>query len=227
MNRATTRSVPSNTSASSPVTSRLSSETLSTPAGSLRTTSSTWSSWYQRSTRGSRAAYSARSGSSAVAVFAGDGGGVLGVGGPVQVAERAGGPAAGLGDEGDVACLRQAGWLALAGPDRVDLVEGDQQVGAAQVGAAQVVAFVGGQLPAAWQPALERGGVGVEGERGPSGGDPVGVVQVHRGLLWLGCRAGAGRVPPRPSGCRYNETRKKIRPSQCLQTGLEVRQCPG
>src|SRR5262249_60273179 len=72
-----------------------------------------------------------------------------------------------------------------AGPDRVDLVEGDQQVGAAQVGAAEVVAFVGGQLPAAWQSALERGGVGVEGERGPRGGDPVGVVQVHAGLLWL------------------------------------------
>src|SRR5262249_17971542 len=57
MNRATTRSVPSNTSASSPVMSRLSSETLSTPCGSLRTTSSTWSSWYQRSTRRSLAAY--------------------------------------------------------------------------------------------------------------------------------------------------------------------------
>src|SRR5262245_61038763 len=44
MNTATTRSVPSKTSASSPCTSRLISETLSMPMGSLRTTSITWSS---------------------------------------------------------------------------------------------------------------------------------------------------------------------------------------
>src|SRR5262249_34182672 len=58
--------VPLETAGRPPVTSRLSSETLSTPCGSLRTTSSTWSSWYQRSTLGSLAAYSARFGLSAV-----------------------------------------------------------------------------------------------------------------------------------------------------------------
>src|SRR5262249_30217833 len=62
---ATTRSAPSNTSANSPCTVSLSSETVLTPSGSLRATSSTWSSWYQRDTLGSLAAYSGRFGSSA------------------------------------------------------------------------------------------------------------------------------------------------------------------
>jgi hypothetical protein len=115
----------------------------------------------------------------------------------VQVPEGAGGLVAGLGDDGEVAELRQAGRrLAVVGSGGVDLVEGDQQVGAAQCGAAQVVAGVGGQLPAGWQAALERGRVGVEGEGGPRGGDPVGVVQVHHGLLWCCGVVGSGRRRP-------------------------------
>src|SRR5262245_11639404 len=66
----------------------------------------------------------------AIAVLTWNTGGIFCVKKPVNMPECTGLLIAGLRDEGDVAHLRQTGRLALLRPDRVDLMEGDEHIGA-------------------------------------------------------------------------------------------------
>src|SRR5262245_19536117 len=68
----------------------------------------------------------------AIEILTRNAGGVLRVQKPVEIPQCTGRLMAGLRDEGDIAHLRQTGRLAVMRPDRIDLMERDEQVSTSQ-----------------------------------------------------------------------------------------------
>src|SRR5215467_6482414 len=91
---------------------------------------------------------------------------VLCVGAPVDERELSRRIAEGWGHEGDVADLRQTDPMIFRRPDGVDLMEHNERVRARERASTNVVPREGCELPPARQPALERGCVAFERDRG-------------------------------------------------------------